>query len=430
MMDVLILVASLVAAAAAFGPSEPDIMTRHLLPDARCLDGSPGVYFYRASTNKSVTQWAIHLEGGGGCSSKKKCERRTKTRLGTSTLDKPTISSPNGFLSNNATSNPDFYQFNMVFVRYCTGDEHKGQRTMAPKEDYPKGTWGFYFSGHNNLKHIIADLKSSTAIASASHILVGGSSAGGCGVLANADFIAESFPNTVVKAAPTGGWFMAGNYPDQVAAGRPHAFPSFYQDFSVGRTTNYPFLEKLGAVNPQVLFQAYTGPPVASGSNDSACKAHYTNPSSKEADGDFICYSAHALYPFIKTPMFIMENRYDQNQINNVLHMPKPAKITTKEELSFVAYVGLGMLNSTHQVVASSKPNDGLFLSSCFTHTMGLGMPGTTVVGGKTSGQALADWFLDRVPAKTNYIDTCDQANGNLPCNPTCPQFLPGPPGH
>ena len=86
----------------------------------------------------------------------------------------------------------------MVFVPYCTGDEHKGQRTTAPKEAYPKGTWGFYFTGHTNLEHIIADLKTSTApaIASASHILLTGGSAGGMGVLANADFfvrVKESF---------------------------------------------------------------------------------------------------------------------------------------------------------------------------------------------------------------------------------------------
>ena len=69
MMAVLML-----AAVSAFGQSEPDILTRHLLPDARCLDGSPGVYFYRASANKSATQWLFFLEGGGGCTSKETCE--------------------------------------------------------------------------------------------------------------------------------------------------------------------------------------------------------------------------------------------------------------------------------------------------------------------------------------------------------------------
>ena len=62
----------------------------------------------------------MHLEGGGWCYTEADCVERSKTDLGSS---KNYVSAYafSGLLSASSIINPNFYNWNMVFVAYCDG---------------------------------------------------------------------------------------------------------------------------------------------------------------------------------------------------------------------------------------------------------------------------------------------------------------------
>ena len=115
--------------------------------------------------------------------------------------------------------NPDFCTWSQVFIPYCTGDMHSGTQM----ERNP-GLGNYYFSGHNAIAGVTADLKGrfNDTGQAPTHFLISGSSAGGIGALMHTDFFAEEFPSAVVKGAPQCGFFYAGvTAVDDVAAHRP-----------------------------------------------------------------------------------------------------------------------------------------------------------------------------------------------------------------
>ena len=370
---------------------------------AQCLDGSPAPYYFRASKNASSTLWLFSLEGGGACYTQASCTSRSKGKLGSS-KNMPASITGGAELSADPATNPDFYDANMVYVPYVSGDCHRGQNNVSSA-----ATWGLYFTGHLNFQAIVNHVKTSTApaaFAKAERVLLTGGSAGGIGTVYNADWLASFVsPSVVVKAAPKGGWFFGGDYPDQVAAGDAWAPPSLYSDFSAGRTTNH--------ATQSTLISGLWKPLAPAG-----CVA-------AQAQGEeYKCSTVHVAYHYVKTPMFVMENMYDTNQISAQGLMPRAAGSTAQGH-KYIQYFGRGMRNST----ASLKDGDGIFLSSCYEHTQGLGVGGSTKIGGKNSGELLGDWFWERSSqgyAAAITRDTCDDANGDLPCNPTC-GHAPGP---
>ena len=51
-------------------------------PMARCLDGSPGSYYFSRGTGSGISSWSIHTMGGGWCTDIADCvERRLKINL-------------------------------------------------------------------------------------------------------------------------------------------------------------------------------------------------------------------------------------------------------------------------------------------------------------------------------------------------------------
>ena len=92
-----------------------------------CLDGSPPGYMMRHGTSDGVNKWMIHLMGGGWCNSTKDCYDRSSTKLG-STSNWPQSDEYNGFLSDYPSVNPDFHNWNMVFMIYCDGGSFAGDK--------------------------------------------------------------------------------------------------------------------------------------------------------------------------------------------------------------------------------------------------------------------------------------------------------------
>ncbi|CAI7835580.1 unnamed protein product [Closterium sp. NIES-53] len=84
----------LLALLAGMPPPVPPLQAERprliLLPDnaagARCLDGSPPGYYFRAGTGAGRSMWHIYLPGGAWCGSAAQCVARSKTWLGSSTF--------------------------------------------------------------------------------------------------------------------------------------------------------------------------------------------------------------------------------------------------------------------------------------------------------------------------------------------------------
>ena len=85
-----------------------------------CLDGSPTGYLLRMGSGEGADKWIIHLGGGGWCNSTEGCYNRSMNPLGSSKYW-PHTAPLNGFLSDNSTVNPGFYNWNIVYVMYCDG---------------------------------------------------------------------------------------------------------------------------------------------------------------------------------------------------------------------------------------------------------------------------------------------------------------------
>ena len=144
------------AAVAAFGGvEEAKEFTKVELPNAKCLDGSPAVYYIAA--NASSSRWVIWLEGGGNCLNLTDCVQRAKGRLGSSASYNASIDAPKGMLSSDAAANPDLHTWNRVFVPYCSGDVWMGTKRAAVNPFPQEGAWRGYFHGHFILEDMYAD---------------------------------------------------------------------------------------------------------------------------------------------------------------------------------------------------------------------------------------------------------------------------------
>lgn len=364
-----------------------------------CMDGSPAAYYWRASLRNSTT-WVISLEGGGACYDQKTCTGRSKGHLGSSKNYSATMEPKSGVLSADSGVNPDFADANMVYVPYCSSDTHRGTQNESSRS-----TWGFYFSGHLNLVAIVNDVKSRhpALFSQMRSMLLTGGSAGGIGTIYNADWLSSVIPSTVTfKAAPLAGWFFAGNYPDQASAGHAWAPPSLYSDFTKGNPTDPTLRSSVVAALWKPI-------------QPDACTT------AQRPGEEYHCSTVHVAYHYVNTPMYIMENMYDTNQLEAQGGLPH-TDINTEAGKAYIRYFGRGMRNST----ALLKPGDGIFLASCLDHGGGLGVGGMTSIGGEFSGKVLGDWFFGRrMNAGLTLRDTCDATHGELPCNPTCGD--PGP---
>jgi hypothetical protein len=109
------------------------------------------------------------------------------------------------------------------------------------------------------------------------------------------------------------------------------------------------------------------------------------------------CMTMDTYYKFIKSPLFIIENQYDANQV--FLWRRAPTTLANASEEAtldrYIAMYGEAMRNSTaqilHHVPASKKMQtvpDGLFMYSCLMHMMPEG-----AIQGQTWIPIVGDWF-------------------------------------
>jgi hypothetical protein len=102
-------------------------------PQAMCLDGSMGAYYYRpAQSTAAANKWRVFIQGGGWCVSDEDCYGRSQTPLGSNVNLTEYASDPAGycgdaFLSGDPTIAPGFWDWHAVYVPYCDGGSMTGR---------------------------------------------------------------------------------------------------------------------------------------------------------------------------------------------------------------------------------------------------------------------------------------------------------------
>jgi hypothetical protein len=190
-----------------------------VFPEARCNDGTAGVFFFRpAATAMGESRWVIQLQGGGGCGTPETCAQRwcsVGTNFGmtqmSSTLAPAGGTRADGILSRNPAHANPLADANHVFIRYCSSDQWAGRsgpvqvQTTDPATGLPV-QFKIGFQGQAILDAVIATVRydgaapppymvGDVAVAlpdldDAVEVVFAGASAGGAGVINNADRVA------------------------------------------------------------------------------------------------------------------------------------------------------------------------------------------------------------------------------------------------
>jgi hypothetical protein len=163
--------------------------------DSTCGDGSPTGIGVNPGTGPDVV---FFLNGGGACSSGLTCfgfgpfgATTTLGPFGEAQFNSEVPSAKGTILDRTLTGNP-FADATLVFVPYCTGDVHGGNRVVTYT---PGGT--VHHTGHAN---IVAFLKRvAPTYPSPRRLVVSGSSAGGFGTLVNYDTFRSYYPASAVE---------------------------------------------------------------------------------------------------------------------------------------------------------------------------------------------------------------------------------------
>ncbi|KAL7122506.1 hypothetical protein ACP275_01G049500 [Erythranthe tilingii] len=345
---------------------------------AVCLDGSPAGYHYAKGYGDGANSWMIYLPGGGWCGRKQSCIDRVKYSPMLSSTKNITQETFGAILSPNKTSNPDFYNWNRVFIRYCDGSSFMGDvKKVDPETNLHK-------RGSRIFTAVIDELLSK-GLKNAKNAMLTGNSAGGLATILNCDRFRALVPNAnTVKCVSDSGFFIhAKNLPN--AAGRERTFARVVHFHRISK-----FLPK-------------------------SC-------TSRMKPG--LCFFPENLVADIKTPLFLLNSDFDKFQIQVNLK-PHPVdnpgwvnctrNITTctPPQLQIIKVKGLG-----------NNPSRGLFINSCYIHDflylMGrYNSQDSPKLHNKTIAQAIGDWYFNRssvrlIDTKIDYPLDCKIGSGNF----------------
>ncbi|KAF7040846.1 hypothetical protein CFC21_050720 [Triticum aestivum] len=355
---------------------------------AVCLDGTPPGYHLQRGSGDGSGSWLVHLEGGGWCSTVKDCSGRRMSVLGSSNFMKPLQFTGHGIFDSDEIYNPDFYNWNKVYVRYCDGASFAGDAEGQAQD----GTT-VYFRGLRIYEAVIGELMEK-GLANATQVLFTGCSAGGLATILHCDDFSARFPQQVsVKCFADAGFFL-----DVKDISGERSFWSFYNR-----------VVQLQNVR-QVLHKD--------------CLAN-KDPTE--------CFFPTELIKSIRTPMFILNSAYDSWQIQNVLlptsSSPEKSWLSCKDNIGNCNSTQIKVLDEIRNTmindlkVINDKADWGMFIDSCFTHCQTLfriswSSPTSPRLGNKNIAKVVGDWYFGRSQG-VKEID-CE-----YPCNPTCNSLPP-----
>jgi len=322
----------------------------------------------------------------------------------------------------NCTTNPDFCNYNMVYIKYCDGTSYSGARPQPLVYNcanewsaFPNISCGhgeiIHFKGYWLLEGVVQTLLSAPYhLDQAKQILLTGCSAGALGVILNADRIHDQI---------------------KLHAHRLHTFGVLPMS---GFFLDHENIEHLGvyAADMYTLFHMAQVKP------NSRCAAKFSREDSWQ------CFFAGNVYPHMEAPVFLLNSALDSWQIPNILLSGYlRGTLLPTQSLSGWEFCGLDVLacnasqlarlNSYMDAFRSrvmqadgalDRPGNGAFIHSCFTHCEGQSdLPWLTFdVRGVVMREAVSDWWtsLSEAEARAHtYIDSCTYGVASQ-CNPSC----------
>lgn len=174
-------------------------------PEAVYNDATTPLFYYRRGVGEGVNKWVFYFKGGGTCYSKETCLDRERNLMSADYWMRPNrrelsvSGGADGIFNSDPTLNPDFYNWNHVYMVYGSSDSWSGTREASPE------TGNLNFRGHFVVDAIIDALLDPSIVgtanlANATHVLLSGSSAGAGGLRHNVDRLAESLSWADVRA--------------------------------------------------------------------------------------------------------------------------------------------------------------------------------------------------------------------------------------
>jgi hypothetical protein len=161
-------------------------------PDSSCGDGSATGIGVNPGDSSNVL---VFMEGGGACWTYGNCFVQSTLqfppRFGSADFALFSAHSFTGVLDRNEAANP-FRDWSLVYVPYCTGDVHAGDRVW-PYTDPQGGAHPFHHVGHRNVQAFLKRL--AATFPDPPKLAVSGSSAGGFGAFANYDTFRSFWPS-------------------------------------------------------------------------------------------------------------------------------------------------------------------------------------------------------------------------------------------
>ena len=160
--------------------------------NAKCLDGSNYRFNFIQGKGEGKNKFFFYLEGGGWCGQEtlgdnfiESCFERANTSLGSKIgfFSSLVISRLVRLLSSKEKYNPNFYNWNKIFVRYCDGSSFISDRT------YENNRSKIYMYGKNNLLGVLNYLKLNNNFTEADSVILSGFSAGSFATLIYANYI-------------------------------------------------------------------------------------------------------------------------------------------------------------------------------------------------------------------------------------------------
>eukprot|EP00730_Choanoeca_flexa_P014114 TRINITY_DN6049_c0_g1_i1.p1 TRINITY_DN6049_c0_g1~~TRINITY_DN6049_c0_g1_i1.p1 ORF type:complete len:375 (+),score=62.72 TRINITY_DN6049_c0_g1_i1:1068-2192(+) len=341
-------------------------------PQAKCMDGTQGGYYYAAATNSAFEDnWVLLLQGGGECASQTNCDARVHTALGSSSKFDASKSDLEAVASGDCNENPRLCTWNRVFMAYCSQDLHSGTRAQPSSV-----SWNYSFAGSHIVQAVFDDLTAKYNFSSAETVILSGGSAGGIGVWYHLDNLADRLPTARVLGAPIAGYYFPA-YPytginhtqSALADFRPAAWPSH--------------VELWQSAMPKACVQA------------------------KPADKQWQCMLANFSYDYIKASVFITEAQTDQVVTTGHDWLPGDDIHQAPEQ----AYLSAWAKNMTQGLQRVMDSKNGVFNAACFIHTTFSNSK--PLIRNTSYHQALLAWMDGQ---EAHYMDDC-----GVMCNPTCP---------
>lgn len=304
--------------------------------EASCLDGSKaGVYFSPGIASKKTV---VYFEGGGWCSGRDNnsvlvsCYDRSSSDLGSSN-QWPKQGDYDYVFQADPAKDKFYASWNKFVIKYCDGGRHQSYM------ENPINVNGknLYFRGHSNVVAALNFVAKLVPLELTTDFVLQGCSAGALATFAWADYFMDFVHNTNPKI----------NY---------YALPdsAFYVDYKSLKTGDFDYQMQMKALYSTVNNVSTPFP-------QAGCVAKYGNESYK-------CFVTEHMFPYIRSPLFIIQSGYDTFQIPNILQ-------STCTNLAKCSAVNLQQIHIYHtyqqgriRELMKLKPESAVWSPSCPFH--------------------------------------------------------------